>query len=281
MKKPKQTKYQLLSYLLGEFGLGRITRDQFWGQMKQLGYTQDDIDKWCDEFYQLEAKKELDDARRKETQGGTERAEPARFARGAGIEGQRADRQDVRAAEGIEAEGQDSRHVQEGREARADQPLVILSAQWVMRAGDIGKQRQSYADRQGLENHGTPDGGEIHHIKGAIAECAVAAYFKLRWRAHIGSLDGVDVGGLIEARTRIIPGTGTDMAIRPDDKDMPHVHTHIYSDNSVRLIGWLAGGEGKDGKRGGRWNNKSSVWFVPPPYRPISELVAWIEERRE
>ena len=118
MKKPKQTKYELLGYLLGEFGSDRITRDQFWGQMKQLGYTQDDIDKWCDEFYQLEAQKELDDARRKETQGGTERAEPARFARGTGIESQGADRQDLRATEGVETARQDGRHVQEASEAQ-------------------------------------------------------------------------------------------------------------------------------------------------------------------
>jgi hypothetical protein len=62
----KQTQYETLGYLLGEFGSDRITRDQFWGQMKQLGYTQGDIDNWCERYYQLEAQNELDDARRKE-----------------------------------------------------------------------------------------------------------------------------------------------------------------------------------------------------------------------
>jgi hypothetical protein len=47
------TKYELMSDLLGAFGDNRITRDQFWGQMKERGYTQEDIDQWCEQYHQL------------------------------------------------------------------------------------------------------------------------------------------------------------------------------------------------------------------------------------
>ena len=71
MKKPKPTKYEKLGYLLGEYGSNRITAAQFWGQMKELGYGQDDIDRWCEEFYRLEAQKEAGNARREETKDRT------------------------------------------------------------------------------------------------------------------------------------------------------------------------------------------------------------------
>ena len=52
MKKPVPvSKYERLSYLLGAYGNGSITEVQFWEQMKQSRYTQDDIDAWCEEFY--------------------------------------------------------------------------------------------------------------------------------------------------------------------------------------------------------------------------------------
>jgi hypothetical protein len=67
MKKPR-TKIDL-AYLLGQYGSGFIDSKQFWGAMQANGYTQGDINKWCDEFYQLE--KERGDGQRKEKQGRT------------------------------------------------------------------------------------------------------------------------------------------------------------------------------------------------------------------
>jgi hypothetical protein len=54
----KLTKVEALAYLLGAFGSGAITREQFWGQMKERGYTQIDIDNWCDRYHKLSAAKE-------------------------------------------------------------------------------------------------------------------------------------------------------------------------------------------------------------------------------
>jgi hypothetical protein len=58
MKRPTQTKYQWLGDLLGAFGRDAITREHFWVQMKARGYTQDDIDRWCDEYHRLTNSKE-------------------------------------------------------------------------------------------------------------------------------------------------------------------------------------------------------------------------------
>ena len=43
------TKYEFLSKLLGDSGSHKITSEQFWAQMNKHGYTQFDIDHWCEE----------------------------------------------------------------------------------------------------------------------------------------------------------------------------------------------------------------------------------------
>ena len=193
MKVKPNTKYESLGYLLGEFGSDRITRDQFWGQMKQLGYTQDDIDKWCDEFYQLEAKKELDDARRKETQGGTERAEPARTARGAGVESKGTNRQDLRAAEGIETARQDGGAVQEDGEARSNgtvsgEVLITLSQDFIDWVDANHANRRLLAMTEGAQAQGgQPDDFETRVREtrmGGRGEAAVRKWIgkKIKWR---------------------------------------------------------------------------------------------------
>jgi hypothetical protein len=35
--------------ILGAFGEGRISREQFWAYMRQYGLTDADIDAWCDQ----------------------------------------------------------------------------------------------------------------------------------------------------------------------------------------------------------------------------------------
>ena len=50
IKKPPPTKYEKIGVLLGNFGNNRIDQDRFWREMKANGYTQDDIDWWCDQY---------------------------------------------------------------------------------------------------------------------------------------------------------------------------------------------------------------------------------------
>lgn len=80
MKTKPATSFEILGYLLGQFGENKITREEFWKQMEARGFTQDSIDQWCDSFYQLEAKKDQDNARRKEEQARTQRGRAPRDA---------------------------------------------------------------------------------------------------------------------------------------------------------------------------------------------------------
>ena len=294
MKKAQPaTRYEILGYFLGQLGESKITREQFWKEMNARGLTDADIDQWTSEFYVLEEKKDADNARREreKEQSRAARGTTQGYARGQGG-GQREDRrqeyqgdeQSIR-SQGYSAQDQDARQENSGAiqdEARENgsmsEPVIKLSDAWIAKATDIGAQRHAYALSQGYRNYGTiDDGEERHHVAGAIGECAVAAHFKLPWKPNVGVITGVDVGNLIEVRTRILPGKGFDLAIRPDDKeDKPYVLTFVLKDNSVRLIGWLYGKEGKHGQRGGVWNEGRQVWFVPPPYRSISDLVSML-----
>jgi hypothetical protein len=57
-KLPAEEKYDRLNDLLYQFGMNNIDHATFWGQMKQHGYGQDDIDAWCTEYYAREAAKD-------------------------------------------------------------------------------------------------------------------------------------------------------------------------------------------------------------------------------
>ena len=149
---------------------------------------------------------------------------------------------------------------------------------------NVGLRRQIFAFSNRLAHYGNPDGTEPvfeQHIAAAISEFAVARTLNLFWEPSVGRIESTDVGGIVEVRVRNIPGTGTDLAIRPkDDDEKPFVLVHLYRDRPWRpeLIGWLFGWEGKrkdvppDPKRG--------VWFNAPPYRAIKDLMCHVEAMR-
>jgi hypothetical protein len=58
-KKKKPTKYEYIGELLRNLGLGVIDLTRFWSGMEKQRFTQDDIDKWCDEYYRREREAEL------------------------------------------------------------------------------------------------------------------------------------------------------------------------------------------------------------------------------
>jgi hypothetical protein len=148
---------------------------------------------------------------------------------------------------------------------------VRLSPQWLARAIEVGKARNQFAEQQGYENYGELSGStRDHHITGAIGECGVAKHFKLRWNPNVGVITGIDVGDKLEVRARRPSQTGGDLVIRPDDKDdRPYVLVWVNDDDSMVLKGWLFA---KEAKGTGQWMQAMGIWFVPPPYRPISEL---------
>lgn len=152
--------------------------------------------------------------------------------------------------------------------------IVTLSEVWRNRAIEAGKARNAAAVARNAKPYGggVPDSVDFH-INGALAEVAVAKHFRLPWQ--VGTVGGIDVGGKIEVRSRPIPGPGTDIGIRPHDRDdLPYVLVHVHADSTIKLIGWLYGRDGKH--RPELWNEASKCWFVPPPYRPISELIGII-----
>ena len=53
MKKPPKSN-DPLGDLLAMYGIGRLNDAGFWRQMEAAGFTQDDIDRWLDNFYERE-----------------------------------------------------------------------------------------------------------------------------------------------------------------------------------------------------------------------------------
>jgi len=112
------------------------------------------------------------------------------------------------------------------------------------------------------------------NIMSTRAEIAVAKVVRAPWRRSRDP-NTPDVGGCIEVRARSIPGTGGDLALRPgDDKkiERPFVLVHVYElDQRIDVVGWLFGYEARE--RGGP--ERFTTVYVPPPYRPIEELIEW------
>lgn len=162
--------------------------------------------------------------------------------------------------------------------------IMDLSWQELALCGDVGVRRQVAAFAKNLEQYGKPDGTEPlfeHHIGGAISEFAVARFLNLFWEPSIGAIETVDVGGLVEVRMRLLPGTGGDLAMRPKDHDeKPYVLVHVYRErpHQPEIIGWLLGREGK--RPGQALEPKRKVWFIPPPYHAPQGLVEWVNHRR-
>jgi hypothetical protein len=76
VKAKEQTKYDVLNDLLGAYGRAAITAGQFWGQMKERGWGQTDIDEFCTEHHKRE--REKDDEREKNRAQGSATASAAR-----------------------------------------------------------------------------------------------------------------------------------------------------------------------------------------------------------
>jgi len=106
MAKAAEQKYQTLNHLLYQYGVNNITGEQFWGQMKQNGWGQDDIDQWTAEYYQREQEKEDAEQAKREERDGRARSSTQSYARGPRREEQVADRQAGQGREGGEGRSQ-------------------------------------------------------------------------------------------------------------------------------------------------------------------------------
>lgn len=158
--------------------------------------------------------------------------------------------------------------------------IVRLSPEWLDIAFKAAAQRTEDMRRsygKNFERHygDDPQNVPAHNVTGTVSEIAAAKFTDLPW--SVGYAGSIDVGGLLEARGRKVPGSGTDLGIRPKDLHLerPFVLVHVLPDYTCRIVGWEFG---YHARARGRWNAKREVWFVPPPYRPLDkllELVAW------
>jgi len=164
--------------------------------------------------------------------------------------------------------------------------IITLSPQDAIVPASIGLRRQIFALANGLRHFGAmtmterqfnsaADNAFDHHILAAMSEYVVARALNLFWEPSVGNTNGVDVGGLVQVRLRRVPGTGSDLAIRDKDiDDKPYVLVHYPGGLTFELKGWLFG---REGKGRGQFNEQKNVWFVPPPYRSIDELLEWVQ----
>jgi len=162
--------------------------------------------------------------------------------------------------------------------------IITLSDYWREKAIEVGKQRQASAIARNAVRYGVGENLESYHISGANGEAGVAKHFRLPW--DYTKIGGIDVGGLIEVRSRPI---GNDLPFRPKDhpkRALPYVLVWMKPDySSMELKGWLYGHEcmHEDGSElhKQRWNAKSGCWYNPPPYRPLDELIAIVDAQRD
>lgn len=153
--------------------------------------------------------------------------------------------------------------------------MIQLREERKQRAIVVGQERYDFAQRNGYLNSGAMLAAlPQFSIDGAVAECGIGDRLGQEWHENIGIIDGIDVGKIVEVRSR---PPGKELGIRDSDRRfLPHVFTWVYKDYSVRILGWLYGYEGMHEKDSElhrqRWNENSYCWYNPPPYRPLDSL---------
>ena len=154
--------------------------------------------------------------------------------------------------------------------------IVTLTIEWQMRAVETGLARQRWAMQRRAKMFGRDSDNPLRdHVIGCLAECATAQFLGVEWDRTIGRLDIPDVAGFIDVRARRIPGKGGELIVYPkDDDDRPFVLAHVFSDWSIDLVGWL---HAHEGKARGRWLASSGIYFAPPPYHDMADLV-WLTQ---
>lgn len=162
--------------------------------------------------------------------------------------------------------------------------IVTLTWAEMMLAYGVAAQRRIMNMKNGIAGkYGAPegDGSEELDIVSTRGEMAVAKGLNLFWSGSVGDYGAVDVGGLVEVRTRT--KNWHSLIVHPNDKDdMPFVLVDASNTPNMRLVGWLYG---RDGKNERFWDDPSRknrpAYFIPQEsLRPMSELVELIPEMR-
>lgn len=155
--------------------------------------------------------------------------------------------------------------------------IVTVPAVDFLLAGTVGMRRATACLHKKMERNG----GNSHPqdpifdqaVYGAVAEFIVAGMLNLFWSPKVGELSKGDVGGLVEVRCRN-PASGDEIGIRDHElNETPYVLVIYRGGFNFEVAGWI---RGREGIERGEWNDKRQCFFVPRPYRPISELREWL-----
>jgi hypothetical protein len=273
--KDAEKKYETLNNLLLQYGLNNITKEVFWGQMNQHGYTQADIDTWCEIYYAREQEKEdakQEAKRQQEGRYGSARATASRDARGPRREEQGPDRQ---AGQGREGRGQGR---QEDGEAQRSWPVgeiwFTLTPEMIDYVDRIAEKRRKIAADVGADNEGrSPENIWRHKRDGYRAEAAARLFFgtTVPWSINQSVTDGsqrIDFSDFIDVKHR--PKSDRDLLIRPE-KNFRRENAYLLvcgeKHPDYRIVGWCWGHEAATEDRLGS----------PDPRRPP----AWLVKERD
>jgi hypothetical protein len=146
----------------------------------------------------------------------------------------------------------------------------------MMLAYQVAAQRRIMNMKKGLgAKYGAPEGegSEELDIIAARGEMAVAKGLNLYWSGTVGDYGAIDVGGMVDVRTRTKHWHS--LILHPADKDdLPFVLVDASNPPNMRLVGWMYAKDGKDQKF---WDDPSKknrpAFFIPQEaLRPIEEL---------
>lgn len=160
--------------------------------------------------------------------------------------------------------------------------IVTLTWAEMMTAYHIASQRRIMNMRKKLPGrYGAPeqDGSEELDIISTRGEMAVAKGLNLYWSGSVGDYGAVDVGGLVEVRTRTKDWHS--LIVHPGDRDWsPYVLVDASQTPDMRLVGWVFGRDGKDERF---WadpskKNRPAYFIEQKELRPMSELVSLLKQ---
>lgn len=154
--------------------------------------------------------------------------------------------------------------------------MVRLTWPEMMTAYHVASQRRIMNMKKGLAGkYGAPEkeGSEELDIVSTRGEMAVAKGLNLYWSGSVGDYGAVDVGDLVEVRTRT--KNWHSLIIHPQDRDWaPYVLVDASNPPDFRLVGWMYGSDGKDEKY---WADPAKTgrhaYFIDQKIlRPMDEL---------
>lgn len=154
--------------------------------------------------------------------------------------------------------------------------FIQLTWPEMMTAYHVASQRRIMNMKKGLAGrYGAPekDGSEELDIISTRGEMAVAKFLNLYWSGSVGDYGAVDVGGLVEVRTRTKDWHS--LIIHPEDRDWaPYVLVDSSMTPQFRIVGWIYGCDGKQEKY---WSdpakaNRHAYFVTQEDLRDVSEL---------